>query len=108
MSPKCLIAASYKDIRLAIQNYIYPKKRVVTAERAKFLSVIQAVGESSDDFLVRLREESRNCDFEKIKSGTKPEKELMKIYFISRLRDLEAKLRLLDGIKEAKPAMRLT
>ena len=108
MSPKYLIANPYKDIRLAIQNYISPKKRVVTAERAKFLSERQAVGESSDVFLVRLREESRNCDFGKLKSVTKPEEELMKIYLTSRLRDPEAKLRLLDGIKEAKPEMWLT
>ena len=65
MSPRNLIDTPYKDIRLAIQNYISPKERerVVTAERAKFLSVIQAVGESDDDFLARLREEARYCDF---------------------------------------------
>ena len=40
MSPRNLIDTPHKDIRLAIQNYISPKERVVTAERAKFLSVI--------------------------------------------------------------------
>ena len=44
MSPRNLIDTPYKDIRLAIQNYISPKKRTVTAERAKFLCVIQDVG----------------------------------------------------------------
>ena len=56
MSPRNLIDTPYKDIRLAIQNYISPKARVVTAEGANFLSVIQGVGESDDDFLARLRE----------------------------------------------------
>ena len=46
ISPRILIDTPYKDIRLATQNYISPKKKVVTAERAKFLSVIQGVGES--------------------------------------------------------------
>ena len=55
MSPKNSIDTPYKDIRLAIQNYISHKERVVTADRAKFLSVIQGVGESDDDFLARLR-----------------------------------------------------
>ena len=106
MSPRNLIDTPYKDIRLAIQNYI-SKERVVTAERAKFLSVIQGVGESDDDFLARLREETRYCDFEKLKTAGNPEEELVKIKFISGLRDPEAKLRLLDGIK-AKPAMSVT
>ena len=54
MGPRKLIDTPYKDFRLAIQNYISPKERVVTAERGKFLSVIQGVGESDDDFLARL------------------------------------------------------
>ena len=66
MSPRNLVDTPYKDIRLAIQNYISPYERVVTAENAKFLSVIQAVGESDDDFLARLREEGRCCDFKKL------------------------------------------
>ena len=59
MSPRNLIDTPYKDIRLAIQNDISPKERVVTAERAKFLSVVLGVGESDDDFLARHREEAR-------------------------------------------------
>ena len=107
MSPRILIDTPYNDIRLAIQNYISPKERVVTAESAKFLSVIQGVGESDDDFLARLREDARYCDFEKLKTASNTEEELVKIKFISGLRDLEAKLLLLDGIK-AKPAMSVT
>ena len=107
MSPRNLIDTPYKDIRLAIQNCISPKERVVTAERAKFLSAIQGVGESDDNFLARLREEARYCDFEKLKTAANPEEELVKIKFISGLRHPEAKLRLLDGIK-AKPAMLVT
>ena len=108
MSPRNLIDSLYKDIRLAIQNYISPKERVVTAERAKFLSVIQGVGESDDDFLARLREEAHYCDFEKLKTAANPEEELVTINFISGLRDHpEAKLILLVFIK-AKPAMSVT
>ena len=85
MSPKYLIATPYKDISLAIQCYISPKKRVVTSERAKFLSVIPAVVESSDVSLVRLRGESSNCVLEKLRSGTKPEEELMKLCFFLKI-----------------------
>ena len=107
MSTKKLLETLFKEIRLAIQNYISPRERVVTAERAEFLSVVQDVGESDDDFLARLREEARYCDFEKFKTVTNPEEELVKIKFISGLRDPEAQLRLLDGIK-IKPTMSLS
>ena len=107
MSPRNLIDTPYKDIRLVIQNYISAKERVVTAERAKFLFIIQSVGETDDGFLARLREEAPYCDFEKLKPAANPEEDLVKIKFISGLRDPEAKLRLLDGIK-AKPAMSVT
>ena len=107
MRPKKLLDTPFKEIRLSIQNYISPKERVVTAEKAKILSVVQGVGESDDDFLARLREEARYCDFEKLETVTNPEEELVKIKFISGLRDPEAKFRLLDGIK-TKPTMSLS
>ena len=73
MNPRNLIETPHKDIRLAIQKYISPKERVVTAEKAIFLSVIQCVGESDDDFLARSREEARYCDFKKLKTAANPE-----------------------------------
>ena len=107
ISSRNLLDTPYKDIRLAIQNYNSPKERRVTAEMSKFLFVIQGVGESDYDFLMRLREEARYCDFEKLKTAANPEEELVKKKFISGLRNPEAKLRLLDGIK-AKPTMSIT
>ena len=107
MSPKKLLDTPFKEIRQAIQNYIFPKEKVETAERAKFLSVVQGVGESDDDFLAHLREEAHYCDFEKLKTLTNPEEELVKTKIILGLRDLKAKLRLLDSIK-TKPTMYLS
>ena len=55
---------------------------------AKCLSVIEGVGKSDHNFLARLKEEARYYDFEKHKTAADPEKELVKIKFISGLRDL--------------------
>ena len=72
------IGTPYKNIRLATQNYFFLKERVVTAERAKFFSVIhQGVGESEEKFLARLREEASYCDFEKYKTAAILEEELV-------------------------------
>ena len=78
MSPRNLIGTPYKDIGLAIQIYISLKEGVVTAKRAKFMSVIQSVEESDEDFLARFGEEARYCDFEKLKTAANPEEELVK------------------------------
>ena len=99
MSPRNLIDTPYKDINLVIQNHVSPLERVVTTEKLKFLSVVHSVGESDNDFLARLREGARYCDFEKLKTAANTEEEMVKIKFISGLRDPEAKLRLLDGTK---------
>ena len=40
MSPSNLKETQYKDNSLATQNYVSTKGRVVTAEKAKFCSVI--------------------------------------------------------------------
>ena len=77
ISPRNLKDIPFKNIRLEIQNYI-SKERVVTAERAKFVSVIQGVGESDNDSLARLREEARYCDFRKPIAAAIPEEELVK------------------------------
>ena len=67
MSPKKLLDTPFKEITQTIQNYNSSKKIVDTAERAKFLSCVQGVLESDDNFVARLREEARYCDFEKLK-----------------------------------------
>ena len=82
-------------------------KREYQRQKRLILSVIQGVGELDDNFLARLREEARHCDFEKLKTAARPQEELVKIKFISGLRDPEAELRLLDGIKP-KPAISVT
>ena len=92
---------------MAIQNYFSPKERVLKAEKAKFLSLKQGVGESDDDFVALLREEARYCDFEKLKAAASPEDELLKMKCVLGLRDPEAKFKLLDGVK-AKPTMSIT
>ena len=48
------------------------------AEKAKFLPNIWGVGEFDDDFLARLREAARFCDFQTLKTVVIPEKELVR------------------------------
>ena len=84
--PKKFLDTRFKEIRQAIQNYISTKE-YKRQKGAKFLCVVQGVGESDDHFLARLREEAPYCDFENFKTLTNPEEEMVKIKFISGLRD---------------------
>ena len=79
MSPKKQLDTLFNEIRLVIQKYTSPKERVITAERAKFLSVVQSLGESHHDFLARLSEEARYCDLRTLKTVTNPDDDLLKI-----------------------------
>ena len=92
MSPRISIDTLYKDLGCAMQNYISPKERIVTAENVKYMILIQGAEEWDDNFLACLREEARHCDIEKPKTLANPEEELVRIKFISGLRDPEAKL----------------
>ena len=84
MNPRNLIDTPYEDIRLAIQIYNSPKKREVTAGKAKFLSVIPGAGELENNFIARLKEEARYCEIEKLKTAANPEDECSKNNFFLR------------------------
>ena len=82
-SPRYSIDTPYRDIRLAIQKFISANERVVTADRAKFLSVIQGGKASDGNFLAPLGEEARYSDFAKTQNSDQPRRGVgkNKVYF---------------------------
>ena len=77
ISQRNLLDTLYKDIRLAVQNFVSPKERVVKAEWSNFLSVIQGVGESDNHFVApprKNREQARYCDIKSFKTAANLEK----------------------------------
>ena len=101
MSPKKLLDTSFEETS---SSKLYFYQRVITAERVKFLSLVLNVETLTMFFLARLREDARHCDLQTLQTATNPEEELVKRNFISGLRDSEAKLRIINGIK-AKSTM---
>jgi len=53
---------SFDDSKTLLDAYFLPKKNL-TFERSKFRSTVQAVGETSQTFLTRLRSLAMSCDF---------------------------------------------
>ncbi|MEL7079445.1 MAG: hypothetical protein AAGM46_26445, partial [Cyanobacteria bacterium J06582_2] len=73
VAPTKLETMPFKDIATVLENYLQPRKRLVIAEQTKFVAITQKNGESSGDFLARLREAARFCEFANLKTVADPE-----------------------------------
>ena len=68
--PRDIQRMSFQQIEQAIRKDVRPKKKLVIAERTKFLSTKQNPVESVRNYIHRLKQASRFCEFEKLGSGT--------------------------------------
>ena len=64
--PTNLEDLTFKKISQIIRRNMSPKKRLVVAERTKFMSMKQEIDEPIIKYLHRLRNASRYCEFEKL------------------------------------------
>ena len=100
VAPNRLSDLKFDQIERHIETYIKPRERLVVAERTNFLSTSQKPDENAEDFLARLREAARYCDFGKIKTAPDPEAEMIRLRFIAGLHDSESKIRLLESLRQ--------
>ena len=89
---------NYGTIRKAIDDYIQPRKRLVIADRTNFFQLHQNDGESEVDFLSRINEASIHCNWNDLKNK-EPSEELIKLRFISGLKDEQLKLKILEKLQ---------
>ena len=64
--PNKLEEMPFEDIRKTIMSAVQPHKKLVIAERVKFLSLRQAEGENVQLYVERLRQATKSCEFEKL------------------------------------------
>lgn len=64
--PEEIETLNFKDIKDIILKIIQPKKRLVIAERTKFLTLKQESGKPIRKYLSRLRDTSRYCDLNEL------------------------------------------
>ena len=67
--PRNLEELTLKEIGEVIKRNIRPKKGLVIEERTKFLEIRPHLDESIVQFVHRLKESVRYCDFERLGSG---------------------------------------
>ena len=90
----------FKDIRKDLINYLKPQERLVVAERTGFLQMSQGWEEAPTNYPARLREAARYCKFVNLKASLDPEAEMFQLHFFAGLQDSEAKLQLLEALRQ--------
>ena len=92
--PRDIQRMSFREIEQAIRKDVRPKKKLVIAERTKFLATKQNPGESVRNYIHRLKQASRFCEFEKLGSGSMSiHEELLQLRFIEGLHEQNKKIK---------------
>ena len=104
--PRVVEKMSFREIEQAIRKDVRPKKKLVIAERTKFLSTKQNLGESVRNYVHRLKQASRFCEFEKLGSGTMSiHEELIQLRFIEGLHEQSQKDKMLERLQSYDMAL---
>ena len=112
MKVKSLVAPTKKEklafneIETVLENYLQPRKRLVIAEQTNFVAINQRNGESSGDFLARLKEAARYCEFGNLKTIADPEAYMIRLRFVAGLQNSEHKLKVLEHLQQNPDATR--
>ena len=83
-------------IQTVLVKYLKPREGLVIAEQKKFVAFTQKNGESSGDFLVKLLEATRFCEFENLKTIAVPEACTLRVHFVAGSQNSEHKMKILE------------
>ena len=98
--PRNLEVLTFKEIGEIIKRNIRPKKRLVITERTKFLETKQHLDDSIVQFVHRLKERARYCEFERLStSEMTTEDELIMLRLIEGMHNPAFKHKLLEMLQ---------
>jgi len=102
--PKELEEMSFDEIRKAILASMRPKKKLIIAERVRFLSLKQNQNESIQSYVERLKEGARFCEFEKLGKGDQTEEDdLIQMTLIDGLCNHDQRIKTLEYLQAGNP-----
>ena len=109
-SPQILEDMLFKDIRQLIMTNLQPKKRLVIAERTRFLATTQGSAEDVCQYSQRLREAAKFCDFNLLNTATatqSAEDEFIQMRLIDGLASAAHRIKLLEYVQsvESPPSL---
>lgn len=104
--PKNLENMKFEDIRIVIMAAIRPQKKLVIAERVKFLSLHQGATEGVQRFVERLRQAAKFCEFDKLGSdGQSIEDDLIQMTLIDGLCHTDQRIKTLEFLQSGSPKL---
>ena len=87
-----------------LKNYLQPRERLVIAQQSKFVAITRRNGESFGDFLAKLRESSRFCEFGKLKTVDDQEAYMIQLRFHHGLENSEHEMKILEYLQNKPEA----
>lgn len=108
--PRKIQDLSFKDIKEVILQHIKPSKRIILAERSKFMRTVQKDSESLESYIHRLKDSAKYCDFDKLNSvgcSQSGEDELIQMRLIDGLCNFEHKNKILEFIQSRQESVSL-
>jgi len=104
--PKDLESMPFDEIRKVIMAAVRPQKKLVIAERVKFLSLRQEATESVQLYAERLRQTARFCEFDKLGTeGQSIEDDLVQMRVIDGLFRTEQRVKTLEYLQSGSPKL---
>uniref|UniRef100_A0A1I8JJ12 Integrase catalytic domain-containing protein n=1 Tax=Macrostomum lignano TaxID=282301 RepID=A0A1I8JJ12_9PLAT len=103
--PKNIEDMTFKDIKKMIIGRLQPKKKLVIAERTRFMSQRQLSTESAQQFAERLRDAAKHCEFDKLNEKDckqSAEDDLIQTLLISGLCDHSQRTKTLEHIQSSE------
>lgn len=94
--PNVLEKLPFSEIKLGILKYLEPKRNNQILERINFFQMRQIDNESLHDFVIRLKDKIRYCQFDHLKTADDPMEELLIVAVISGLKDSALKRKALE------------
>ena len=95
VSPEKLENMNFATIEETIKKFLEPEKRLIVAERTKFYNAKQKNDEKITQFVARLRDLAKYCEFDQLKTAKSPEEEMIKIAMIAGIFKKEHQTKLL-------------
>ena len=100
VAPTKVETMAFNEIETVLENYPQLRKRLVIAEQTKFVAITQRNGQSSGDFLARLKEAARFCEFGNLKTIADLEAYKIRLRLLAGLQNSEHKLNVLEHLQQ--------
>ncbi|XP_047143683.1 uncharacterized protein LOC105843294 [Hydra vulgaris] len=101
--PEELENMMFDDIKTVVMSHLRPQKRIIIAERVRYLALKQQNNENIVSYAQRLREASRFCNFEKLgRDGQSAEDNLIQMGLIDGLKSSDQRVKVLEMIQSGE------